>query len=100
MQCHIGPIGGDDAMLMRTAVLTLFCALGVFPDPSLAREQDSHFTVITRFSDVGSAYSASGKVKIELRETRVEATGPYGKAVPERILIMFEPKSGEFSWNV
>jgi len=88
-------------MLKKTAKLIFLCAFSVFPHllPA-AEEQASNFVVTNRFNELWHAKSASGQVKIDLRELQVEVKGPYGKAVPERILILFEPKSGAFSWSV
>ena len=66
----------------------------------MAADPDGHLSVVSRFDNVGSAYLLAGKVRIELREIRVEAISPYGKPVPERITVIFEPKSKAFSWNI
>jgi hypothetical protein len=76
----------------------LFSAMSLFHGQLLAGQGDSRLVATTRSDDVWSAYSASGKIKIELREVRVETTGAHGKPMPERILVMFEPSSGVFSW--
>jgi hypothetical protein len=49
---------------------------------------------------VDDAYSPSGRTGIQLREVRVNTTGPYGKPVPHRVFLLFDPKSGAFSWHV
>lgn len=85
-------------MFKRTATFMLFCAPSLLPGQSLAGQADSHFVATSRFDDAWSAYSPSGKIKIELREIRGEAMGAYGKPIPERILVIFEPTSGAFSW--
>jgi hypothetical protein len=87
-------------MFNKTKKLIFLCAFGVFSHLLSAGEQGSNFVVTNRFNDSWNAQSASGQVKIELREIQVEMKGPSGKAVPERILILFEPKSGAFSWSV
>ena len=87
-------------MFKRTTSLVIVYALSmVFPLPSVAGP-DPHVVPLARVDDTGVALSATGKVKIELRELRVELTGPYGKPVPHRIFILFEPQSGAFSWTV
>ena len=88
-------------MLNKTAKLIFLCAFSVFPHllPA-AEEQASNFVVTNRSNEWWHAQSALGRVKIDLRRLQVEVKGPYGKAVPERILILFEPKSGAFSWSV
>jgi len=82
-------------LLPRLLLLALLVPLSL---PAQAGGPDSRFVVTTRFDDAWSAYSTTGKTKIELREIRVEGTGAYGKTVPERILVIFEPRSGAFSW--
>jgi hypothetical protein len=81
-----------------SAVFVLFGAFNIFLPPLSAQNVNSPFAVTSRFNDVWTADSTSGKVKIDLREIRVEAAGPYGKPVPERIVVLFEPESRAFSW--
>jgi hypothetical protein len=85
-------------MFKRTAILMLFCAPSLLPGLLLAGETDSSLVATSRFDDMWRAYSTSGKINIELREIRVETPGPNGKPMPERILVIFEPRSGAFSW--
>lgn len=68
--------------------------------PRLTAGPDRHVVPLSRLDDAGSAYSTTGKVKVDLREVRVETTGPSGKPVPHRVFIMFDRQSGAFSWIV
>ncbi len=45
------------------------------------------------------AYTPNGRVKIKLREIRMEPAGPNGSR-PLSLLVLFEPDSGAFSWRV
>ncbi len=56
--------------------------------------------VAGRFDGALAPDSSSGKVPIQVRELRVALEGPYGKLVAHRILILFAPGSGTFSWSV
>ncbi|MGB9407247.1 MAG: hypothetical protein WCA89_06885 [Terracidiphilus sp.] len=87
-------------MFKKTAVQILVYALSMLAPLRLTAGPDRHVVPLSRLDDVGSACSITGKVKIELREIRVETTGPYGKPVPHRIFILFDPQSGAFSWIV
>jgi hypothetical protein len=87
-------------MFKISAVFALFGFLGMFSTSLAAEDANSHFVVTTRFDDVWTADSASSKVKINLREIRVEAAGPYATPVTERVLVLFEPESGAFTWYV
>jgi hypothetical protein len=83
-----------------SAVLALLGVLSFSLPPQWTENANPHVAVRTRFNDVWTAGSTSGKLKIDLREIRVETAGPYGKPVPERILVLFEPESRAFSWFV
>jgi len=66
----------------------------------LSAAPDRHIVPLLRIDDVSSAYSTTGKVKIELRDLRVEMTGPQSKPAPYTIFLLFEPQSGAFSWSI
>jgi hypothetical protein len=87
-------------MFTRARALVFIYALGMLAPPRLAASPDHHVVPLSRKADVGSAYSATGKVRIELREVQVEMTGPYGKPEPYRLFLIFEPQSGAFSWTI
>ena len=87
-------------MLKTTAVIILTQVMGILLQPLSAASSDPHLVATARFDDHWTAYSTGGKVKIDLREVQVEATGPYGKPVPYRIVVIFEPLSGTFSWRI
>jgi len=87
-------------MFKKAAVFATFCAVGLFPHLMLAADQGSRVVALSRADNLADAYSPAGKVKIRLREIRVETTGPYGKPVPHRMFLLFEPKTGAFSWIV
>lgn len=84
----------------KTAVLILVSTLSLSASPLLVAGPDRHIVSVSRVDDEVSGYSTTDKVKIALREIRVEATGPYGKPVRDRIFILFEPQTGAFSWIV
>jgi hypothetical protein len=87
-------------MFKVSAGFALFGALSILLPPLSAEDANSHVVVKSRFNNVWTADSTSGKVNIGLREIRVEVAGPYGRPVPERIVVLFEPESRVFSWFV
>ncbi len=87
-------------MFKRTTVVIVILALSTLASPLSASGPDRHVVALSRFNDVGSAYSTTGKVKIELREVRVRTTGSDGQSETLRIFLLFEPQSGAFSWIV
>jgi hypothetical protein len=87
-------------MFQRKANLILIYALALLAPTHLVAFPDPHVVPLLRINDSWSAYSKTGKVKIELRDLRVEMTGPYGKPAPYTIFLLFEPQSGAFSWAI
>ncbi|MGD0097885.1 MAG: hypothetical protein ABSB60_15455 [Terracidiphilus sp.] len=84
----------------RTAVLVMMFALSTAV-LELLNATPSRCAVLTSQSDgTGSAYSVGGKVSVELREVRYTQVFPGGKAMPLRVFLLFEPRSGAFSWIV
>ena len=64
-----------------------------------ASAKDPKLVRIEKADGEGTAFTASGKVQIELRENWVEAAGRKGPRLLS-LLVLFEPKSGAFSWRV
>jgi hypothetical protein len=87
-------------MFKKKTILFSICQLAVVHASLFGGAPDSHMHVISRADDVGGAYSVSGKARIQMREVRVETTGPSGKPVPHRLFLLFDPQSGIFSWHV
>jgi hypothetical protein len=87
-------------MFKRKASLILVWSLSMLAPMHLAAVPDRHVVPLLRINDVGSAYSRTGKLKIELRDLRVEMTGPQGTPAPYTIFLLFEPRSGAFSWAI
>jgi hypothetical protein len=57
------------------------------------------FNTLSRVNSEGVAYTVNGKVKIEIREIRVEAVNSK-KSRSLSVLVLFEPISRAFSWRV
>jgi hypothetical protein len=87
-------------MFTRATALVFIYALGMLAPPRLAAGPDRHVVPLLRIDDVSRAHSAAGDVKIELRDLRVEMTGPQGTPAPYTIFLLFEPQSGAFSWTI
>jgi len=83
-------------MANKTRKIVLLIALGVMRLSAVAAEH--HLTAISRSDDIGSAHTQRGKVKLLLREIRTESVGAVGSR-PLSLLVLFEPKSGSFSWR-
>ena len=84
----------------RIRISTVLLALGILPLSMMAAGGIPQLTETSHFDDVGNAYSEEGTVKLELREVRTEEIVENAKPVPLRILVLFEPHSGAFSWRV
>ena len=85
-------------MLNKFTMLAFLSVFAVYQPFLSAGSPNSRFSVTSRFNDAWNANSKSGEVGIELRELRVDAAGPSGKPLQERIVLLFEPKSGAYSW--
>jgi len=77
---------------LLTAIVLSFSALVAFGN-------DPQLTVRSRFNSAGSALTPQGKVRLELREVRTDAILSDGPAILS-VLVLFEPKSGAFSWRL
>jgi hypothetical protein len=94
------PTEGVKIMAYGFRIIASLLALNVLPLAALASGRGAQLTAISHSDDAGNAYSEDGNVKIELREVRTEAIGENAKRVPLRVLVLFEPHSGAFSWRV
>jgi hypothetical protein len=79
--------------------IALLSIAGALLLPTAAAGAIPQLTARSRVDSVGTAFTSSGNVKIELREVRTEAMG-LKKPRPLSVLVIFEPESGVFSWRV
>lgn len=56
--------------------------------------------VTDRFDNEINAYSTSGTVKLQIREIRIETPGNGERYRGNRIVIIFDPRSGAYSWQI
>ncbi len=61
---------------------------------------DTHLKIVDRFDGQGCARSASGENKLQVREIKLQSTGAYGKPVPHIMIVLYDPQSRAYSWNV
>jgi hypothetical protein len=76
--------------------MSLFVALTL----TLRAAPGHHLVVSSRADDTGFIFSSSGKISVQLREVSVESAEEGGRTERSRVLVLFEPHSGAFSWEV
>jgi hypothetical protein len=85
-------------MIDRISFVAALLCFGTSAITAKAPAPTRPLTEISHVDSVGSAYTTDGKIKIDLREVRTEIMGVKGpKALS--VLVMFEPKSGAYSWR-
>jgi hypothetical protein len=57
------------------------------------------YRVICRCDRTGHVSSPSGETRVLVREVRTESVAPRGP-IPLSVLVLFEPKTGAYSWQV
>jgi hypothetical protein len=78
-------------------VASVFVLAGLLPLPA-ATGQPLRPAVESRADSKGAALTPSGRVDIELREVQTEISRADGPVLLS-VLVLFEPKSGSFSWR-
>jgi hypothetical protein len=69
-------------------------------EPSTASQKHSTpYRVICRCDRTGHVSTLNGEARIVVREVRTESVTPRGPT-PLSVLVLFEPKSGAYSWQV
>ena len=81
---------------LRLAALLLIFA-GLLPAPA-PLGQVPQLAAKSRADSTGTALSPNGKVSIDLREVQTETSRADGQVLLS-VLVIFEPKSGSFSWR-
>jgi len=66
---------------------------------SASRNHASPYRVICRCDRTGYVSTLKSQAKIVVREVRTESVAPRGP-IPISVLVLFEPKSGAYSWEV
>lgn len=84
----------------KTAVLISLCQVAAVAAPPVTGSADPHIVAVSQVSDTGAAFSPTGKEAIQLREARIQVTGPHEQPVSRRLFLVFDPKRGAFCWHV
>lgn len=77
----------------------VFClTIGLWSVAYLRANGFPGMTVTSRADGSGTVFTYDGTIEVKLRELHVEGEGA-GKSRPLSVLIIYEPRSGTFSWR-
>jgi hypothetical protein len=78
----------------------VFClTIGLWPVVYLKASGVPAMTVTSRADSSGTVFTDEGTIEVKLRELHVEGEGAR-KSRPLSVLIIYEPRSGAYSWQV
>lgn len=86
--------------MFKKTVLVLVVVSTLSTAPLLNASPGQRVVPTSQSDEIGIAYLTVGKLNIKSREVQCRQVDPAGKATSLRLLLLFEPRSGAFSWIV